>query len=163
MATYTRSAAYSGSVNYSVEDQRPDAILSTCTAIVLGTRIQRYNYHIGQNIVYDVVPNIISDISNYNVSCIQYCVCLVAPYPLRIAPFTEFNVVQDFNITGGGDVWYARPQLFFKCTLCPTGQMGFPHRHKEYSLVYFSTFELISLTPDSCMQRKPQEGCSHAV
>ena len=30
--------------------------------------------------------------------------------------------------------------------------MGFPRRHKEYSLVFFSTFEPISLTPDSCMQ-----------
>ncbi len=28
------------------------------------------------------------------------------------------------------------------------------HRHKEVSLVFFSTFEPISLTPDSCMQMK---------
>jgi hypothetical protein len=28
------------------------------------------------------------------------------------------------------------------------------HRHKEISLVFFSTFEPISLTPDRCMQRK---------
>ena len=42
MATYTSSAAYSGSVRYSTEDLRPDAILLTWTAIVLETRIQRY-------------------------------------------------------------------------------------------------------------------------
>ncbi len=69
-------------------------------------------------------------------------------------PLGDFNVMQDFDITGGGDVLYARPQLFFKCTLCPTGEMGFPRRHKEYWLVFFSTFEPISLTPDSCMQMK---------
>ena len=80
--------------------------------------------------------------------------CLVAPYPFRLDPFDEFNVMLDFDITGGGDVWYARPQLFFKCKVCPTGAMDFPSRHKEFSLVFFSTFEPISLTPDSCMQRK---------
>ena len=80
--------------------------------------------------------------------------CLVAPYPFRLEPFNEFNVMRDFDITGGGEVWYARPQLFFKCKVCPTGAMDFPRRHKEYSLVFFRTFEPISLTPDSCMQRK---------
>jgi hypothetical protein len=35
----------------------------------------------------------------------------------------------------------------------PTGAMNDPHRHKV-SLVFFSTVEPISLTPDSCMQRK---------
>jgi hypothetical protein len=32
--------------------------------------------------------------------------------------------------------------------------MNDPHRQKEVSLVFFSTFEPISLTPDRCMQRK---------
>jgi hypothetical protein len=52
-------------------------------------------------------------------------------------------------------VWYARPQLFFNCTLCPTGDKGSAYSglHKEVSLVYFSTFEPIDLTPDSIMQR----------
>jgi hypothetical protein len=62
--------------------------------------------------------------------------------------------MQDFDITGSGDVCYSRPQLFFKCTLCSTGEMDIPCRHKEYSLGFSSTFEPISLTPDSCMQRK---------
>ena len=45
------------------------------------------------------------------------CVCLVAPYPFRSEPLDEFNVTRDFDITGAGDVWYARPQLFFECTV----------------------------------------------
>jgi hypothetical protein len=32
--------------------------------------------------------------------------------------------------------------------------MEHTQRHKEFSLVFFSTFEPISLTPDSCMQQK---------
>ena len=85
---------------------------------------------------------------------LQDCVCLVAAHPFRNEPLDEFNVTRDFDICGAGDVWYARPQLFFKCTLCPTGEMGNTRRHKEFSLVFFSTFEPISLTPDSCMQQK---------
>jgi hypothetical protein len=48
-------------------------------------------------------------------------VCLVAPYPFGNEPLDEFDVTRDFDITDAGEVWYARPQLFFKCTLCPTG------------------------------------------
>ena len=86
--------------------------------------------------------------------CMQDCVCLVAPYPFRIEPLDEFNVARDFNISGAGEVWYARQQLFFRCTLCPTGAMGDARTYKEFALVLFSTFEPISLTPDSCMQQK---------
>ena len=85
---------------------------------------------------------------------LQDCVCLVAPYPFRDEPLDEFNVTRDFDITGAGEVWYARPQLFFKCTLCPTGAMENTQRHKGFSLIFFNTFEPISLTPDSCMQQK---------
>jgi hypothetical protein len=84
----------------------------------------------------------------------QDCVCLVAPYPFRIEPIDEFNVTRDFDITGAGDVWYARPQLFFRCSLCPTGAMADSCQYREFSLVFFNTFEPISLTPDSCMQQK---------
>ena len=91
--------------------------------------------------------------SDSTVWYIQDCVCLVAPYPFRLEPFDEFNFMWDFDITGGGEVWYARPQLFFKCKVCPTGAMDFPRRHKEFSLIFFSTFEPISLTPDSCMRK----------
>jgi len=37
--------------------------------------------------------------------------------------------------------------------LCPTGAKGDSGSHKEVSLVYFSTFEPIDLTPDSIMQQ----------
>ena len=84
----------------------------------------------------------------------QDCVCLVAPFPFRTEPLEEFNVTRDFDVTGGGEVWYARQQFFFRCTLCPTGAMNDTRRHREFSLVFFSTFEPIRLTPDSCMQRK---------
>ncbi len=63
-----------------------------------------------------------------------------------------------FDLTGDGLVWYARPQLFFNkfnCTLCPKGLKASVHSgsHKEVSLVNFSTFEPIDLTPGSIMQR----------
>jgi hypothetical protein len=64
-----------------------------------------------------------------------------------------FQHQDDFDIQGNGLVWYARSQLFFNCTLCPTGAKGGIGSHKEVSLVYFSTFEPIKLTPDSVMQR----------
>ena len=84
---------------------------------------------------------------------VQDTLCLVAPYPFRLEPLEEFDPLSDFDMTGGDDVWFARPQLFFSCTLCPTGQMEDKASHREVSLVFFSTFEPISLTPDSCMQR----------
>ena len=86
----------------------------------------------------------------------QDCVCLVAQFPFRTEPLEEFNVTRDFDVSGGGEVWYARQQLFFRCTHCPTGAMNDPHRHKEVSLVFFCKSEPISLTPDCqcCMQRK---------
>jgi hypothetical protein len=39
-------------------------------------------------------------------------------------------------------------------TLCPTGATDDPSKYKEYALVFFSAFEPINLTPDSCMQQK---------
>ena len=83
----------------------------------------------------------------------QDTLCLVAPYPFRLEPLEDFDPLSDFDMTGGDDVWFARPQLFFSCSLCPTGQMEDKASHREVSLVFFSTFEPISLTPDSCMQR----------
>jgi hypothetical protein len=59
----------------------------------------------------------------------------------------------DFDMTGGDDVWFARPQLFFSCSLCPPGQTEDKYSHREVALVFFSTFEPISLTPDSSMQK----------
>ena len=50
-------------------------------------------------------------------------------------------------------VWYGMRALNSSSTLCPTGAKGRSGSHKEVSLVYFSTFEPIKLTPDSVMQR----------
>jgi hypothetical protein len=63
----------------------------------------------------------------------------------------SFNLKTDFDLTGAA--WYARPQLFFNCTLGPTGLMASVRSgsqcctsHKEVSLEYFSTFEPIELS-----------------
>ncbi len=78
---------------------------------------------------------------------------VLAPFPNNPNPVESFNVKTDFDLQGDGLVWYVRPQLFFNCTLCPTGDNGDSSTHKEVSLVYFSTFEPIERTPDSIMQR----------
>ena len=84
----------------------------------------------------------------------QDTLCLVAPYPFRVEPLEDFDPLSDFDMTGNDDVWYARPQFFFWCTLCPTGQMGDSRgSHREVSLVFFSTFEPIDLGRDSVLQR----------
>ncbi len=59
-------------------------------------------------------------------------------------------------ITEGHDlVWYALPHLFFNCTLCSNCCQGpeYSANHKKVSLVYFSMFEPIYLTPNSIMQK----------
>ncbi len=68
-------------------------------------------------------------------------------------PLEDFDPLTDFDMTGGDDVWFAWPQLFFSSSLCLTGQTEDKYSHREVSLVFFSTFEPISLTPDSSMQR----------
>ena len=83
----------------------------------------------------------------------QDCVCVIAPYPNNPSPPEDFDPRSDMDISGQGLMWYARPQLFFKCSVCPTGQRANKHRHIELSLVFFSTFELINITPNSVMQR----------
>jgi hypothetical protein len=93
---------------------------------------------------------------SYAISCReQDCVVVLAPHPNNPNPVESFNVKTNFNLTGDALVWYARPQLFLNCTLCPTGLKASVHSssHKEVFLVYFSTFESSDLTPDSIMQR----------
>ncbi len=87
--------------------------------------------------------------------CAQDCVVLLEPYPNNPNPMESFNIKTDFDLKGDGLVWYARPHLFFNCTLCPTGakESMYSASHKEVSLVYFSTFKPIALTPDSVMQQ----------
>jgi hypothetical protein len=84
--------------------------------------------------------------------CEQDCVVVLASFPNKQNPVQSFNVKTDFDLQGDGLVWYARPQLF-NCTVCPTGAKGMSDSHKEVSLVYFSTFEPIELTPVSIMQQ----------
>ena len=85
----------------------------------------------------------------------QEVVVILAPFPNNPNPAAEFDVNLDFDLTENGLVWYARPQLFFNCTLCSRRCQGpeYSANHKEVSLVYLSTFELINLTPDSVMQQ----------
>jgi hypothetical protein len=52
--------------------------------------------------------------------CAQDCAVLMAPYP-DPNPVETFNLKTDFDLQGDGLVWYARLQLVFNSTLCPTG------------------------------------------
>jgi hypothetical protein len=50
-------------------------------------------------------------------------------------------------------LWYAKPQLFFNCTVAPTGHLHNKRLYVQLSLIFFSTFEQINITPNSLMQR----------
>jgi len=52
----------------------------------------------------------------YVICLAQDCVCLIAPFPFNVQPVEEFDPSADFDVTGEGNVWYARPQLFFSCS-----------------------------------------------
>ncbi len=82
--------------------------------------------------------------------CEQDCVVVLAPYPNNLNPAESFNVNTDFDLQGDDLLWHVHPQLFFNCTSCRQAPRC---THKEGSLVYFSTFEPIDLTPDSITQR----------
>jgi hypothetical protein len=60
------------------------------------------------------------------------------PTTLYISPasmtFLPYSV--DFDMTGGDDVWFARPQLFFTCSSCPTVRSHDRSSHREVSLVF---------------------------
>ena len=86
-------------------------------------------------------------------TCGQDCVCLIAPYPNNPNQPEDFDIRRDMDISGQGLLWFGKPQLFFKCTMCPTGMQARKQRHMEVSLVFFSTFEPINITPQSIMQR----------
>jgi hypothetical protein len=87
--------------------------------------------------------------------CVQDWVVLLTPNPNNQNLVESFNFKTDFGLQGDCLVWCVCPQLFFNCTLCPTGakEPGYSASHKEVSLVYFSTFEPINLTPDSIMEQ----------
>jgi hypothetical protein len=122
------------------------------------TIIVLYLHDILPDIVHDIVYDIILDDIKLMMLLVQDCACVVvAPYPFRIEQLKDFDPIGDLDVNGGGDVWYARPLgplPFFTCTVCPAGHMGDTTSHKDVSLVLFNTFEPISLTLESCMQRK---------
>ena len=93
-----------------------------------------YNNDIVPDIVYDIVYDIISDDIKLMMLFVQDCVCVVAPYPFRIEPLEDIDPIGDLDVTGGGDLWYARSLLFFTCTVCPTGHMGDATSHKDVYL-----------------------------
>jgi hypothetical protein len=84
---------------------------------------------------------------------VQDCVCLVAPPPYNDKPVEDFDFNADMDFSGNGLLWYAKPQLFFECTVAPTGHLHNKRRHTQLSLIFFSTFEPINITPNSLMQR----------
>jgi hypothetical protein len=61
---------------------------------------------------------------------LQDTLCLVAPYLFRLEPLEDFDPLVALNMTGGDDVWLAQPQLFFSCSLCPTGQWQDTSSHR---------------------------------
>jgi hypothetical protein len=54
----------------------------------------------------------------------QDCVVVFASYPNNPNPVQSFNIKTDFDLTGDGLVWYARPQLFFNCTFVSDRPQG---------------------------------------
>ena len=79
---------------------------------------------------------------------------MVAPRPYNPNGPETFDLSSDFDMSGANLLWYARLQLLFRCTLCPTGALQDRKAYKEVSLVFFITFEPVELTPDSVMQRQ---------
>ena len=58
----------------------------------------------------------------------------------------------DMDLSGNGLLWYAGPQLYFQCTVCPTRSLRHPWQDKVLVLVFslaVSTFEPITLTPNA--------------
>ena len=84
----------------------------------------------------------------------QGCVCLFAPYPNNPDPAGQFDFATDMDLSGEGLLWYARPQLFFNCTVASTGRLCDTASHRQLALVFFSTFEPINLPIDSVMKRE---------
>jgi hypothetical protein len=102
-----------------------------------------YVYDIVYDTIYDVVctmsfTHIVNNIyccSILIVPLLQDTLCLVAPYPFRLEPLEDFDPLVDFDMTGGDDVWFAPPQLFFTCSFCPNGRSQDKSSHREVSLV----------------------------
>ena len=68
----------------------------------------------------------------------------------------DFDPSADFDITGEGVFWYAQPEHLFTCALCRAGHQEDFGSHTEVSLVFFSTFEPIALSPEHIMQAEKE-------
>ena len=77
----------------------------------------------------------------------------MAPQPNNLAPAKSFIFLTDMDLSCSCLLWYARPQLIFRCTVCPTCSLQTPSKHKELNLVFFSAFEPITMTPGAVTQR----------
>ncbi len=102
--------------------------------------------------LWDIMCHVIYEIMG-NIGLGQDVVVILALFPNNPNPVAELNVVRNFDLNGDSLVWYARSQLFFNCTLCTVcsrccQSQGYLADHKEVSLVYFSTFESLNLTPN---------------
>ena len=77
---------------------------------------------------------------------IQDYFCVIAPFPNNPNPAEDKDPTRDMDISCQGLMWYARPQLYLNCTVCPAGHTANKHSHIELSLVFFSTLEPINIT-----------------
>ena len=100
--------------------------------------------------------------------CMQDCVVLVAPQPYNPDPVEsfEFKFRTDMDLSSNCLLWYTRPQLFFvvhqasaipqlsvQCApLAPFVIPGSTRKLKELALVFFSTFEPITLNTNAVTQ-----------
>jgi hypothetical protein len=74
----------------------------------------------------------------------QYTIVVDPPYP--------YSIADDIADVPFGYCWYALPQLFFKCHLCPPGAWSPKNPLYKicpddllFNLVFFSTFEELNL------------------
>ena len=63
----------------------------------------------------------------------------MVPQSYNPSPVENFHFNTDMDLTCGWLLWYARPQLYFHCTFCPTGSLGRQSKHRELALVFVAT------------------------
>ncbi len=117
---------------------RHNANLSTWQATAFGKRTLRCRFSMCYDIIYDFRYDIRYDILLYAGMC-----CVTGAH-LNIQKQVEsFNVKINFDLQEGVLVWYVRHQHFLNSTLCCIGAKWHCYSacHKEFSLMYLSTFE----------------------
>jgi hypothetical protein len=96
-------------------------------------------YMILYSMLYNMLYNTIYKMLPLLICFWQDCVCLIAPYPNNAKPVDQFDFATDMDLSGEGLLWYARTQLFFHCTVAPTGSLHHDNtgRHRQLALVFF--------------------------